>query len=334
MTHQTVAALARWGCTPLNAAAGGIQPNPPANESPLRLASLLAEIGCGMMLFVGHQIVYQNLAATVQAGGGDSRPAGPDRSQVFQLGPALVIDNMLRRAYESGACQVVSLGRMPSGSTVAVVPLALGTSQECSAALVIVGSASAGDVARLHVSDSIHEAEASGFDIGNSAAQERAVLTLLFTDIVGATEHAERLGDRDWHRLLDRHHAVVRAELGRFRGREVDTAGDGFFAAFDGPARAVRCAAAIRGAVRSLGLEIRAGLHTGECDVAGSKIVGIAVHLAARVADAASAGEILVSSTVKELVGGSGLTFCGGAWRTLKGLSDEWRLFSLDSDGA
>jgi pimeloyl-ACP methyl ester carboxylesterase len=131
--------------------------------------------------------------------------------------------------------------------------------------------------------------------------------TVLFTDIVGATEKAAGLGDRRWHELLDKHHAAVRRNLVRFRGREIDTAGDGFFAAFDGPARAVQCACAVADALQPLGLEIRAGLHTGECEVMGAKMGGIAVHIGARVAALAGAGEVLVSSTVKDLVAGSGL---------------------------
>jgi class 3 adenylate cyclase len=153
--------------------------------------------------------------------------------------------------------------------------------------------------------------------------------TVLFTDIVAATEKAERLGDRAWHDLLDRHHALIRRQLGIFRGREIDTAGDGFLAAFDGPARAVRCACAISDNVRSLGIEIRAGLHTGECEIIGQKLGGIAVHIGARVAGSAEAGEVLVSSTVKDLVAGSGLSFEDRGIRPLKGVSGEWRVFAV-----
>ena len=161
------------------------------------------------------------------------------------------------------------------------------------------------------------------------AEPDRVLATVLFTDIVGATERASRVGDRNWHDLLDSHHALVRRELERFRGREIDTAGDGFLATFDGPARAVRCACSISEGVRALGLEIRAGLHTGECELMGDKLGGIAVHTGARVAAEANAGEVLVSSTVKDLVAGSGLAFRDRGLQSLKGIPGEWRLFAV-----
>jgi len=157
---------------------------------------------------------------------------------------------------------------------------------------------------------------------------DRVLVTVLFTDIVGATEKAASIGDRGWHDLLDAHHALVRRELSTFRGREIDTAGDGFLAAFDGPARAIRCACAISEGVRSLGIEIRAGLHTGECEIIGDKVGGIAVHIGARVAALANAGEVLVSSTVRDLVAGSGLTFIDRGVQPLKGVPDAWHLFA------
>jgi len=146
---------------------------------------------------------------------------------------------------------------------------------------------------------------------------------------VGSTERAAVLGDRAWHDLLESHHALVRRELEHFRGREIDTTGDGFLATFDGPARAVRCACAISREVRALGLEIRAGLHTGECEVIDDKVGGIAVHTGARVATHAQTGEVLVSSTVKDLVAGSGLSFQDRGMQRLKGIPDEWRLFAV-----
>ena len=149
---------------------------------------------------------------------------------------------------------------------------------------------------------------------------DRVLATVLFTDIVGSTERARELGDHAWADLLARHHAVVRRELERFRGREVDTAGDGFLATFDGPARGVRCALAIRAAVRPLGLDLRAGLHTGECELLGDKVAGIAVHTGSRVASLAGAGEVLVSSTVRDLVSGSGLEFEDRGEHELKGV--------------
>lgn len=157
---------------------------------------------------------------------------------------------------------------------------------------------------------------------------DRVLATLLFTDIVDSTTRAGEMGDRRWRELLERHHAVVRRELQRFRGREVDTAGDGFLATFDGPARAVRCAAAIRDAIAGIGLSIRAGLHTGECELIDRGVGGIAVHLAARVAALAGSGEVLVSSTVKDLVAGSGLSFVDRGVHVLKGIPGEWRLFA------
>jgi class 3 adenylate cyclase len=155
---------------------------------------------------------------------------------------------------------------------------------------------------------------------------DRVLATVLFTDIVGSTEHATRLGDRAWRDLLERHDTAVRQELGRFRGREIHTTGDGFFATFDGPARAVRCALAIRAAVRPLGLEVRSGLHTGECELRGDDVSGIAVHIGARVAAAAKAGEVLVSGTLKDLVTGSGLRFVERGAHRLKGIEGEWPL--------
>lgn len=157
---------------------------------------------------------------------------------------------------------------------------------------------------------------------------DRVLATVLFTDIVGSTEQAARLGDSRWRELLEQHHAMVRRELDRFRGREVDTAGDGFMATFDGPARAIRCASAIIKAVRPLGLTVRAGIHTGECEQIGGKLGGIAVHIAARVAAAAPAGGVLVSQTVKDLVAGSGIPFEDRGTHRLKGVPGPWRLFA------
>jgi pimeloyl-ACP methyl ester carboxylesterase/class 3 adenylate cyclase len=158
---------------------------------------------------------------------------------------------------------------------------------------------------------------------------DRVLATVLFTDIVGSTQRASDLGDRRWADLLGAHHAVVRSELGRFRGQEVDTAGDGFFATFDGPARAVRCALAVRDAVRPLDLEVRAGLHTGEVELADGATRGLAVHIGQRVLAEAGAGEVLVSSTVKDLVAGSGLAFSDRGLHALKGVPEEWRLFQV-----
>jgi pimeloyl-ACP methyl ester carboxylesterase len=162
------------------------------------------------------------------------------------------------------------------------------------------------------------------------AERDRVLATVLFTDIVGSTAKAAELGDARWRDLLERHHALIRRQLVRFRGHELDTAGDGFFASFDGPARAIRCARAITQAVKELGIDVRAGLHTGECELLNGKVGGIAVHIGARVATEAHPGEVLVSSTVKDLVAGSGLEFRERGVATLKGVPGEWRLYALE----
>jgi len=164
------------------------------------------------------------------------------------------------------------------------------------------------------------------------ADHDRVLATILFTDIVGSTERAVALGDRRWSEVLEQYYTAARRELSRFRGREVDTAGDGLFAAFDGPARAIRCAWRIRDAVRAIGFELRIGLHAGECEVIGAKIGGIAVHIGARVAANAAPGDILVSNTVKDLVAGSGIGFESRGIHALKGVPGEWPLFAVATD--
>ena len=175
--------------------------------------------------------------------------------------------------------------------------------------------------------------EIAEFLTGHQAevADDRVLATVLFTDIVDSTRRAAEMGDRDWHALLDAHDAVVRAQLNRFRGREVNTSGDGFLAMFDGPQRAIRCAMAIRDAVQALGIEVRAGLHTGECEVRGDDIGGIAVHIGARVSALAGANDVLVSSTLRDLVIGSGLEFDERGAHQLKGVPGEWHLFAVAS---
>jgi class 3 adenylate cyclase len=160
---------------------------------------------------------------------------------------------------------------------------------------------------------------------------DRVLATVVFTDLVGATQRATALGDRAWRELLERHHAAVRRELARHRGREVDTAGDGFFAAFDSPARAIRCAVAIRSGIGDLGLDVRIGLHAGECERVGTGLRGVAVHVGARIGALASAGEILVSSTVRDLVAGSGIAFEDAGTHELKGVSEAWVLHRVAS---
>ena len=162
-------------------------------------------------------------------------------------------------------------------------------------------------------------------------ADDRVLATVLFTDIVDSTRRAAEMGDRDWHALLDAHDAVVRSQLARFRGREVNTSGDGFLAMFDGPQRAIRCAMAIRDAVQALGIQVRAGLHTGECEVRGDDISGIGVHIGARVRAQAGPNDVLVSSTLRDLVIGSGLGFEERGTHELKGVPGEWHLFAVAS---
>jgi class 3 adenylate cyclase len=175
--------------------------------------------------------------------------------------------------------------------------------------------------------------ETARFVTGHQAdvVDDRVLATVLFTDIVDSTRTAAELGDRDWRALLDAHDAVVRSQLTRFRGREVSTSGDGFLATFDGPQRAIRCAMAIRDAVQALGIEVRAGLHTGECEIRGNDIGGIAVHIGARISALAGPSEVLVSSTLRDLVYGSGLEFDDRGAHQLKGVPGEWHLLAVAS---
>jgi class 3 adenylate cyclase len=164
-----------------------------------------------------------------------------------------------------------------------------------------------------------------------TAAPDRVLATVLFTDIVDSTAKAVELGDASWRQLVAEHHRLVRHELGRHRGNELDTAGDGFFASFDGPARGIRCAAAIREAVAQLGLDVRAGIHTGECELFDGKVAGIAVVTGARIAALGTAGDVLVSATVRDLVAGSGIAFEDRGTHTLKGLPEERRVYAVTS---
>lgn len=185
----------------------------------------------------------------------------------------------------------------------------------------------------LHVpgsDDVLRELEEFLTGVRRAPEQDRVLTTVLFTDIAGSTRQAAAAGDGPWRELLDAHHALVRRQIDRLRGREIKTTGDGFLAIFDGPARAVRCAQAIVEGVRSLGLEVRAGLHTGECEIMGADVGGIAVHIASRVADLASPGEVLVSSTVRDLVTGSGLQFADRGAHELKGVPDAWRIWVVE----
>lgn len=175
----------------------------------------------------------------------------------------------------------------------------------------------------------IDEIESFATGTRGPAHADRVLTTMLFTDIVGSTERAVAVGDRAWRTLLARHHTAVRSMLERFRGNEVDTAGDGFFVTFDGPARAVRCAVAVGAAIRELGLEIRAGVHTGEVERNGSSVTGVAVHVAARVSARAGPGEVLVTGTVRDLVAGSGLQFEDRGTHRLKGVPSEWQILAV-----
>jgi class 3 adenylate cyclase/pimeloyl-ACP methyl ester carboxylesterase len=184
----------------------------------------------------------------------------------------------------------------------------------------------------IHEEDGLHSVQAIDDFLAGAAAREvpeSLLTTILFTDLVGSTKLAATLGDTAWRDVLTQHHAVVRRALARFRGEERDTAGDGFFATFDGPARAIRCAQAIVEEVRPLGLEVRAGVHTGECELHDGKVAGLAVSIGARVAAAAGTGEVLVSQTVRDLVAGAGLELTGRGERELKGVPGTWRLYAV-----
>ena len=187
-----------------------------------------------------------------------------------------------------------------------------------------------GEGASLHENDAGLEAiESFMRDETPPEVPDTVLATVLFTDLVGSTQRAAELGDRRWRLLLEQHHAAVRRELSRYGGVELDTAGDGFFASFDGPARAIACTRAIVAAMPALGLSIRAGIHTGECERVGEKLAGLAVNVGARVSAAAGAGEVLVSGTVRDLVDGSGFTFDDLGERELKGVPGSWRLLRV-----
>ena len=173
-------------------------------------------------------------------------------------------------------------------------------------------------------------------DVGREDAAEpdRAVTTVLFADIVDSTQKAVELGDARWRELLERYHALIRRQLVRYRGRELDTAGDGFFACFDGPARAIRCACSVSDATRTIGVDVRIGLHTGECELIDGKVGGIAVHVGARIAAEADPGEVLVSGTVKDLVAGSDIEFRERGIATLTGIPGQRELFAVDRAAA
>jgi class 3 adenylate cyclase len=181
-----------------------------------------------------------------------------------------------------------------------------------------------------HADEVVDEIEEFLTGARTAADPDRRLATVLFTDIVGSTAQAAELGDTRWRALLDRHDQIVRQELARFGGEEIDSAGDGFLSTFDGPARAIRCAAAMSDALSGIGLAIRAGVHTGEVEVRGQNIGGLAVHIGARVAATGNGGEIVVSSTVKELMAGSEMTFLDRGEHELKGVPGTWRLYVVE----
>jgi class 3 adenylate cyclase len=176
-----------------------------------------------------------------------------------------------------------------------------------------------------------HDAVRGFMGVDGAPSLDTVLATVLFTDIVDSTAHQARLGDRGWKELIERHHAIVRDQLARFRGIEQDTAGDGFFARFDGPARAIRCAVELTERIADLGIRIRAGVHTGECELSEGKCAGLSVSIGARVMAQADASEVIVSQTVKDLVAGSGLAFEDIGEHELKGVPDRWRLYRVTS---
>jgi pimeloyl-ACP methyl ester carboxylesterase len=254
-----------------------------------------------------------------------------------------MLEALYRMNREIDIREVLPTVRVPAlvmhGSEDQVLPVEVGryTAQQLRARFVElagVGHLALGDTRADRIQVEIERFLREVWETGgwDEAEPERMLATVLFTDIVDSTMKAIELGDRHWRELLERHNALVRRELLRHRGREVDSAGDGFLATFDGPARAIRCAAAIVDGVREFGLTVRAGLHTGECEIADGKVAGIAVHTGARVAAQAHANEVLVSSTVKDLVAGSGIAFIERGSHELKGIPGEWRLFAVGSE--
>jgi class 3 adenylate cyclase len=223
--------------------------------------------------------------------------------------PAVRVPTLLlyRSLYEADTMDVAS--RIPNARTMRV---------------------SGSDYLEIFLSPDIVE-EIERFVAGEEAPSvpESVLATVMFTDIVNSTDHAARIGDRAWRDLLARHHAIVRRELSRYRGHERDTAGDGFFATFDGPARAIGAAQAITNGVRTLGLEARIGIHVGECELHDDKIAGLAVNIGSRVAANAGASEVLVSQTVRDLVAGSGISFGDRGIHELKGIPGSWQLFAV-----
>jgi class 3 adenylate cyclase/pimeloyl-ACP methyl ester carboxylesterase len=250
----------------------------------------------------------------------------------LRVGASPAVAYALNRAFlETDLSEVLPAVRAPT--LILYRPGSMGEDPALEVARQIAGArsvpVSGTDYFGFYLSFDIPE-EIERFVAGEHAPEvpDTVLATVLFTDIVASTERAAELGDRAWRELLDRHHALVRRELSRFRGAERDTAGDGFFATFDGPARAIRCAQAVVDGVHGLGLDVRAGVHTGECELHDDKVAGLAVSIGARVAAAAGAGEVLVSQTVKDLVAGTGLALEDRGERELKGVPGTWRLYA------
>jgi pimeloyl-ACP methyl ester carboxylesterase len=253
-----------------------------------------------------------------------------------------MLDALYRMNREIDIRDVLPTVRVPAlvmhGSDDEVVPVEVGryTAQRLRTARFVelpgVGHLALGGAPAVRIQEEIERFLEEVWQTGgwDEPEPERMLATVLFTDIVDSTVKAIELGDRRWREVLEGHNAAVRRELLRHRGREVDSAGDGFLATFDGPARAIRCATAIVDSMDEFGLTVRAGLHTGECEIADGKVTGIAVHTGARVAAHADPGEVLVSSTVKDLVAGSGITFSERGAHALKGIPGEWRLFAVN----
>lgn len=294
-----------------------------------RMTTILDALDCGLMLCLGDEVVYQNRYALAAANSDCTELAIGRPPTAFMPDVVAAIQAELSNARHFGYRRIVSTGSTDPPLAVATVPLVRHSAVEQDLTLVVFGRRNPCELISACAENVLHELLECLSDAQGPCEPNRALVTLMFTDIVGSTQTAERLGDSGWQSLLVRHHGLIRSQLVLFHGREIDTAGDGFFATFDAPARAVRCASAIRAAAQGIGLNIRAGLHTGECELVGDQVIGVAVHVAARVASIASSGQILVTSTIKELVAGSGLRFSGGSPHVLKGLNGRWRLFEL-----
>jgi class 3 adenylate cyclase len=257
--------------------------------------------------FLTHFVWYSRLWASPGAAHAYFRMAM--ETDVRDVLPAVRVPTLVlyRRPFREQSLDVA--GRIPDAKTIELPGLD-------------AGIATGGDEPTLEIERFLIHSE-------SEPEHERVLATVLFTDIVGSTERAAELGDSRWLELRERHHALIRHQLALFRGEELDAAGDGFFASFDGPARAIRCACAITRGAKELGLDLRAGLHTGECELADGKVAGIAVHTGARVAAHAKPGEVLVSSTVRDLVAGSGIAFEDRGEQRFKGIPEAWHLYRV-----